>query len=340
MALPPVMIYGDDVTHILTEEGIANLLLCRSAKSGNRRSAASQAIRPSASGATAERREPSRSRRHPPCRGSRHRQARGDARTARGAIDEGSGACIRRSVRAAQALSQLVRLSNGDSLDYRLSRRRGSPVATSAGAGRRRRVRAISKCWSRPRRNSPGPARSNRDRRRGFGAIWQAVLDDFFTRWLGWPTCASRINDCRRDARGRGTAARPGARGVHAARHEPDSWLREATARERIAGFARCGSLRRIPAAAAAHLSARICASSDLPAAFDDGVIVGRGRDCRARLVLVAAQEGGFMGGAVGEVHGAKIVGLLERARSTRVRRRSCCWSNPAGCACTKPMPG
>lgn len=29
MALPPVMIYGDDITHILTEEGIANLLLCR-----------------------------------------------------------------------------------------------------------------------------------------------------------------------------------------------------------------------------------------------------------------------------------------------------------------------
>jgi malonate decarboxylase alpha subunit len=29
MVIPPVMIYGDDVTHILTEEGIANLLLCR-----------------------------------------------------------------------------------------------------------------------------------------------------------------------------------------------------------------------------------------------------------------------------------------------------------------------
>jgi malonate decarboxylase alpha subunit len=29
--LAPVMIYGDDVTHIVTEEGIANLLLCRSA---------------------------------------------------------------------------------------------------------------------------------------------------------------------------------------------------------------------------------------------------------------------------------------------------------------------
>jgi len=30
MAVPPIMIYGEDVTHILTEEGIANLLLCRS----------------------------------------------------------------------------------------------------------------------------------------------------------------------------------------------------------------------------------------------------------------------------------------------------------------------
>lgn len=32
MELPPVMIYGDDVSHILTEEGIANLLLCRTAE--------------------------------------------------------------------------------------------------------------------------------------------------------------------------------------------------------------------------------------------------------------------------------------------------------------------
>ena len=30
MDLPPIMIYGDDVSHILTEEGIANLLMCRS----------------------------------------------------------------------------------------------------------------------------------------------------------------------------------------------------------------------------------------------------------------------------------------------------------------------
>ncbi|MCO5975200.1 malonate decarboxylase subunit alpha [Ideonella oryzae] len=29
MDLPPIMIYGEDVTHVLTEEGLANLLLCR-----------------------------------------------------------------------------------------------------------------------------------------------------------------------------------------------------------------------------------------------------------------------------------------------------------------------
>jgi len=32
MPIPPVMIYGDDITHILTEEGIANLLLCANAE--------------------------------------------------------------------------------------------------------------------------------------------------------------------------------------------------------------------------------------------------------------------------------------------------------------------
>jgi malonate decarboxylase beta subunit len=51
----------------------------------------------------------------------------------------------------------------------------------------------------------------------------------------------------------------------------------------------------------------------DTPAAFDDGIIVGRAM-LDGQKVLIAAQEGGFMGGAVGEVHGAKLVGLLERA--------------------------
>lgn len=52
----------------------------------------------------------------------------------------------------------------------------------------------------------------------------------------------------------------------------------------------------------------------DLPAAFDDGMIVGRGR-IDGRDVLVAAQEGQFMSGIFAEVSGAKLVGLLRAAR-------------------------
>lgn len=49
------------------------------------------------------------------------------------------------------------------------------------------------------------------------------------------------------------------------------------------------------------------------PVSFDDGAVIGRGT-IDGRQVYVAAQEGGFMGGAVGEVHGAKLVGLMRAA--------------------------
>jgi malonate decarboxylase beta subunit len=52
----------------------------------------------------------------------------------------------------------------------------------------------------------------------------------------------------------------------------------------------------------------------DLPEQFDDGMIVGYGR-LDGKPVLVAAQEGRFMGGAFGEIHGAKLTGLLRAAR-------------------------
>jgi malonate decarboxylase beta subunit len=54
-----------------------------------------------------------------------------------------------------------------------------------------------------------------------------------------------------------------------------------------------------------------------LPAAFDDGVAIGRAR-LGGRVVFVASQEGRFMGGGVGEVHGAKLTGLFKRALRDR----------------------
>jgi malonate decarboxylase beta subunit len=55
----------------------------------------------------------------------------------------------------------------------------------------------------------------------------------------------------------------------------------------------------------------------DLPEQFDDGILVGRG--CLdGSPVFVAAQEGSFMGGAFGEVHGGKLTGLLRAARDVK----------------------
>ncbi|WNG28251.1 biotin-independent malonate decarboxylase subunit beta [Cystobacter fuscus] len=90
----------------------------------------------------------------------------------------------------------------------------------------------------------------------------------------------------------------------------------EATARERVAGLLDAGSFQELLPPSARMMSPHL-KELDTPAAFDDGIIVGRGL-LGGQRVLVAAQEGGFIGGAVGEVHGAKLKGLLERALDER----------------------
>ena len=86
----------------------------------------------------------------------------------------------------------------------------------------------------------------------------------------------------------------------------------ESNARARIAGLLDADSFDEwLPAAA--RVTSPHLATLEQPAAFDDGVIIGQG-SIAGKQIFIAAQEGGFMGGAVGEVHGAKIVGVLERA--------------------------
>jgi malonate decarboxylase beta subunit len=90
----------------------------------------------------------------------------------------------------------------------------------------------------------------------------------------------------------------------------------EADARERIAGLLDAGSFSEFVGPARRIISPHL-AQLDQPGAFDDGIVVGAGSLC-GRPVLIAAQQGQFMGGGVGEVHGAKLTGLLERAVAVR----------------------
>lgn len=92
--------------------------------------------------------------------------------------------------------------------------------------------------------------------------------------------------------------------------------FRAATARERLDGLLDAGRWTEFLPPTARITSPHL-AEFDLPAAFDDGVAVGCGR-LAGQTVFVAAQEGRFMGGAAGEVHSAKIVGLLQRAAKER----------------------
>jgi malonate decarboxylase beta subunit len=90
------------------------------------------------------------------------------------------------------------------------------------------------------------------------------------------------------------------------------SSYQEATARQRIAGMLDAGSFDEFLPPQMRIVSPHLH-QLDAPVSFDDGVVVGRGT-IGGRRVFIAAQDGGFRGGAVGEVHGAKLAGMLRRA--------------------------
>jgi malonate decarboxylase beta subunit len=90
----------------------------------------------------------------------------------------------------------------------------------------------------------------------------------------------------------------------------------ECSARERLALLLDPGSFHEWLPPAERVMSPHL-AQLGVPCAFDDGVAIGRAT-LSSRAVFVAAQEGAFMGGGVGEVHGAKLVGMFRRALRDR----------------------
>jgi malonate decarboxylase beta subunit len=97
-----------------------------------------------------------------------------------------------------------------------------------------------------------------------------------------------------------------------AAEGSSHSWF-EATARARVAGMLDADSFVEFVGPQQRETSPHLPVF-DLPCAFDDGVVVGRGT-LAGQPVWIAAQEGRFMGGTFAEVSGAKLVGLLRAAR-------------------------
>src|SRR5258708_6917099 len=98
----------------------------------------------------------------------------------------------------------------------------------------------------------------------------------------------------------------------HGAADEAVSWY-EASTRQRVRLLLDAGSFKEFIGPEKREVSPHL-KMFNLPEQFDDGIIVGRGRISGAS-VFIAAQEGRFMGGAFGEVHGAKLTGLLRAAR-------------------------
>jgi malonate decarboxylase beta subunit len=102
---------------------------------------------------------------------------------------------------------------------------------------------------------------------------------------------------------------------LSAGRDRAASWY-EASARTRVELLLDAGSFLELIGPEMREVSPHLQVF-DLPEQFDDGIVVGRGR-LDGSPVLVAAQEGRFMGGAFGEVHGAKLTGLLRAARDSK----------------------
>jgi len=90
------------------------------------------------------------------------------------------------------------------------------------------------------------------------------------------------------------------------------SWY-EASARERVRLLLDVHSFREFIGPEERQISPHLHIFN-LPEQFDDGMIVGEGV-LEGRKVFIAAQEGRFMGGAFGEVHGAKLTGMLRAVR-------------------------
>jgi malonate decarboxylase beta subunit len=90
------------------------------------------------------------------------------------------------------------------------------------------------------------------------------------------------------------------------------SLYHEQTARKRIASLVDPGSFTELLPPPERVMSPYL-PLLDIPVSFDDGLVIGRAT-LGGKPVYLAAQVGQFVGGSVGEVHSAKLTGILKAA--------------------------
>ena len=150
---------------------------------------------------------------------------------------------------------------------------------------------------------------------------------DFFAAASARPTCAFRSTTSAPRRRSSSLRLDQAVEELHAgAAMSRAAAMRTATTKPRRASASRgildagsrsAKSCRR-PRASPARISRRSICRPPSTTASSSAAARSTGAP-----VLIAAQEGDFMGGAVGEVHGAKLVGLLERALREQPRGRA-----------------
>lgn len=86
----------------------------------------------------------------------------------------------------------------------------------------------------------------------------------------------------------------------------------EQTARQRIAALVDPGSFDEL-LPPPERITSPYLAQLGIPVSFDDGVVIGKAK-IGGKKTYIAAQVGQFVGGAVGEIHGAKLTGLFKAA--------------------------
>ncbi len=152
----------------------------------------------------------------------------------------------------------------------------------------------------------------------GFDDVWEKVLE----RFIGDSGCGDldmEINDNNATPfivnlrlRQALLEARDTEDSADARKELEEAGFLESTARERAIGLVDEGSFTELAGPEDRMTSPHLPTLKEA-VAFDDGVVTGVGL-IGTRPVFLISQEGRFIGGAVGEVHGAKMVGVFQLA--------------------------